>query len=141
MKKTKANSKRYKMTKKAWIIIVLGIFIVGLIVSAFIYINSEKYEKKKLQKTLTDWAEEYYEEKLVSVASGYIKSKAQDGESITINLDALKKFGKNTEIIKNSKNNKQCDDIDTYVSIKVDKNAQDISKDYEVERVILDCFN
>ena len=86
------------------------------------------------------WAEEYYTEQLVKVASGYIKTKAERGESITINIDALKKYGKDTSQIKNTKKNKQCNDIESYVSIKIKKDAKNIEKDFILEKVVLDCF-
>lgn len=145
MKKEKKNnlnkkSKKYKMTKRTWTILTILIIVIGLIVLGIVYINSERYQKNKMEKLVSKWAEEYYTDELVNVASGYINTKTQNDESITINLDALKSFGKDIEKIKNNKTGKQCDDIDSYVSIKVDKDAKDISKDYEIEKVVLDCF-
>ena len=146
MKKEKTNikskkTKKYKMTNRTWIILsIFSVFIIGLIIFLVTYMTSEKYEKKVLERKLSNWAEEYYTEKLTDVASEYIKDKASNDENVTINLDVLKKFGKDTEIVKNSRTNKQCDDIDSYVVIKVDKDAKDIKKDYKVEKVVLDCF-
>jgi len=145
MKKEEKNnlnkkSKKYKMSKKTWIILTISILVVILIVFGVIYINSEKYQRNKMEKLVSKWAEEYYTDELVNVAAGYINSKTQNNESIIINLDALKNFGKDIEKIKNNKPGKQCDDIDSYVSIKVDKDAKDISKDYKIEKVVLDCF-
>lgn len=136
------KKKKYKATKKTWIILtVFVIAVIGIVTSILVYTNSEKYEKKKVEKTMKNWAEEYYTEKLSKVASGYIKTKAERGESITINIDALKKYGKDTSELKNTKTGMQCNDIDSYVVIKVDENANDISKDYYVQEVVLDCFN
>lgn len=143
LKKNKMNkrSKKYKMSKRTWIILaVFIVVIIGVITVCLANKNSEKYQKNKMEKLVSKWAEEYYTEELVDIASGYIKLKASKGESISINLDSLKNFGKDIEIIKNKKTGKTCDDINTYVSIKVDKNAKDISKDYEIEEVVLDCF-
>ena len=61
-------------------------------------------------------------------------------ENITINIDALKKYGKDTSQIKNTKKNKQCNDIESYVSIKIKKDAKNIEKDFILEKVVLDCF-
>ena len=139
-RKNKKN-KRFKMSKRTWfILIIFALILIAITTFAIIYLNSEKYQKNKLEKVLSGWAEEYYTEELVKVASGYIKLKTQKGENININLDALKNFGKNTEIVKNKKTGRTCDDIDTYVSIKVDKDAKDISKEYKIEKVVLDCF-
>lgn len=138
-RKSKKN-KKYKMTKRTFGIFIVFTVGVTVLVLSIIYLNSEKYEKKKMEKTVTNWAEEYYTKELVNIASGYIKTKAGRGENININLDALKNFGKDTKIIENKKTGKKCDDIDTYVAIKVDKNAKDISKDYKVEKVVLNCF-
>lgn len=138
------NSKRkkYKASKKTWIILtVFAVILVGIIASVVVYTNSESYNKKQVENKMKAWAEEYYTEKLSKVASGYIKTKVERGESITINIDALKNYGKDTSELKNSKTGKQCNDIDTYVVIKVDSNAEDISKDYTVESVVLDCFD
>lgn len=135
------KKKKYKASKRTWII--LGTFLVILIcfvIGFFAYTNSEKYEKKKIEKKMEKWAEEYYTEQLVKVASGYIKTKAERGESITINIDALKKYGKDTSQIKNTKKNKQCNDIESYVSIKIKKDAKNIEKDFILEKVVLDCF-
>lgn len=145
MKSRKKNitikkSKKYKMTKRTFIILLLFIVIITILILGLIYLNSEKYEKKKMERLVSDWAEEYYTEELTNIASGYIKTKADRGEEININLDALKNFGKDIEIVKNKKTSMQCDDIGTYVSIKVDKNAKDISKEYKIKEVILDCF-
>ena len=93
-----------------------------------------------MEKLVSKWAEEYYVEEFANMASGYIKDKTSIGESISINLDALKKFGKDITIIKNSENGKKCDDINSYVSIKVNRQAKDISKEYQIEKVVLDCF-
>ena len=146
MKKEKNNvknksKKKYKMSKRTRIVLALAIFVIIILIVAILkYTNSEKYQKKKMEKLVISWAEEYYEDKLASIASLYIKSKANNNQNITINLDALKKFGKDTDVIKNSKNNRKCDDIDSYVSIKVEKDAKDIKKEYKVEKVVLDCF-
>lgn len=138
--RTVKKSKKYKMTKRTWIIFLSLILIICLGIFSVIYLNSEKHEKNKMEKRVSKWAEEYYTEELVNIASGYIKAKTQNNESVYINLDALKNFGKNIEIIKNSKTNQICDDVNSYVSIRVDKDADDISKDYKIEKVVLDCF-
>ena len=138
--RTVKKNKKYKMTKRTWIILLSIILVVCLAVISVIYLNSEKYEKNKMEKMVGKWAEEYYKEELVNIASGYIKTKTKNDETININLDALKKIGKNIEIVKNSKTNQMCDDVNSYVSIRVDKDAQDISKDYKIEKVVLDCF-
>lgn len=132
--------KKYKMTKRTFIILFAFIVIIAILILGLIYLNSEKYEKKKMERMVSNWAEDYYNEELIKIASGYIKAKSARGETININLDSLKKYGKNTEIVKNKKTGKQCDDIDTYVSINVDKDAKDIKKDYKIEKVVLDCF-
>lgn len=138
--RTVKKSKKYKMTKRTWIIFLSLILIICLGIFSVIYLNSEKHEKNRMEKMVSKWAEEYYTEELVNIASGYIKAKTQNNESVYINLDALKNFGKNIEIIKNSKTNQICDDVNSYVSIRVDKDADDISKDYKIEKVVLDCF-
>lgn len=138
--RTIKKSKKYKMSKKTFVILAAFLIVITISISGIIYLNSEKYEKKKMEKLVSDWADEYYNKELVSMASGYIKTKVNKEENININLDALKNFGKNIEIVKNKKTGRQCDDIDTYVSIKVDKNAKDISKEYKIEKVVLDCF-
>lgn len=138
--RTVKKSKKYKMTKRTWIIFLSLILIICLGIFSVIYLNSEKHEKNRMEKMVSKWAEEYYTEELVNIASGYIKAKTQNNESVYINLDALKNFGKNIEIVKNSKTNQICDDVNSYVSIRVDKDADDISKDYKIEKVVLDCF-
>ena len=140
MKNTK--KKKYKASKRTWIILSIFLLVLICIITGILmYTNSEKYEKKKGEKTMEKWAKEYYADQLVKVASGYVKTKAERGESITINIDALKKYGKDTAVLKNTKKNKQCNDIESYVAIKVNKNANDISKDFTVEKVVLDCFD
>lgn len=142
MKKEKNNKrKKYKMTKKTWIILSIVLVVIGLGISLVIYMNSEIYEKNKLEKTVTNWAEEYYTEFLCNKASSYVKEKAEKGENININLKALKDFGKNVEIIKNTKTKKECDEFGTYVYISVDKDASDIKKEYKIDKVVLDCFD
>lgn len=139
MKNTK--KKKYKASKRTWIILSIFLLVlICIITGVLLYTNSEKYEKKKVEKTMEKWAKEYYTEQLVKVASGYIKTKAERGESITINIDALKKYGKDTSQIKNTKKNKQCNDIESYVSIKIKKDAKNIAKDFMLEKVVLDCF-
>ena len=139
--KTSKKSKKYKMSKKTWIILIIfAIIILGLFVFKIVHKDTEKSEKIKMEKLVSKWAEEYYVEEFANMASGYIKDKTSIGESISINLDALKKFGKDITIIKNSENGKKCDDINSYVSIKVNRQAKDISKEYQIEKVVLDCF-
>lgn len=139
MKNTK--KKKYKASKRTWIILSIFLLVlICIITGVLLYTNSEKYEKKKVEKTMEKWAKEYYTEQLVKVASGYIKTKAERDESITINIDALKKYGKDTSQIKNTKKNKQCNDIESYVSIKIKKDAKNIAKDFILEKVVLDCF-
>lgn len=138
----KAKKKKYKASKKTFVILtIFVIVIIGIVASILVYTNSEKYEKKKVENKMKNWAEEYYTEKLSKVASGYIKTKTERGESITINIDALKNYGKDVTELKNTKTGKQCNDIDSYVVIKVSENANDISKDYIVQEVVLDCFD
>ncbi len=139
MKNTK--KKKYKASKRTWIILSIFLLVlICIITGVLLYTNSEKYEKKKVEKTMEKWAKEYYTDQLVKVASGYIKTKAERDESITINIDALKKYGKDTSQIKNTKKNKQCNDIESYVSIKIKKDAKNIAKDFILEKVVLDCF-
>lgn len=139
MKNTK--KKKYKASKRTWIILSIFLLVlICIITGVLLYTNSEKYEKKKVEKTMEKWAKEYYTDQLVKVASGYIKTKAERNESITINIDALKKYGKDTSQIKNTKKNKQCNDIESYVSIKIKKDAKNIAKDFILEKVVLDCF-
>lgn len=139
MKNTK--KKKYKASKRTWIILSIFLLVlICIITGVLLYTNSEKYEKKKVEKTMEKWAKEYYTEQLVKVASGYIKTKAERDESITINIDALKKYGKDTSELKNTKKNKQCNDIESYVSIKIKKDAKNIAKDFILEKVVLDCF-
>lgn len=139
MKNTK--KKKYKASKRTWIILSIFLLVlICIITGVLLYTNSEKYEKKKVEKTMEKWAKEYYTDQLVKVASGYIKTKAERDESITINIDALKKYGKDTSELKNTKKNKQCNDIESYVSIKIKKDAKNIAKDFILEKVVLDCF-
>jgi len=140
--KTNKKSKKYKMSKKTWIILTVVVLIVITIATcSIIYLNSEKYQKNKMEKLVSKWAEEYYLEELVNIAPEYVKAKANEGENITINLNALESVDKDISEIKNKKNNDTCDDINSYVIIKVEKNAKDITKDYKIEKVILDCFD
>jgi len=134
------KNKKYKINKRTFVILLFFCVIITISILSIIYLNSEKYEKKKMEKLVSNWAEEYYNEELVNIASKYIKTRAARGENININLDALKNFGKDIKIVKNKKTGRQCDDIDTYISINVDKNAKDISKEYKIEKVFLDCF-
>ena len=143
MKNEKDNvkvNKKYKISKRTGIILIITIIFIVLTITIIKYVNSEKYQEKRIGKLVISWAEEYYAEKFTDIAPSYINMKAENGENITINLGTLKKFGKDTSLIKNSKYNRKCDDIDTYVVIKVAKGAKNIKKDYKVEKVVLDCF-
>ena len=145
MKKEKNNRKKKKTGKfkisKRTLLICAAIICIVLMLAIVVYLNSEKHQKKKAQKTVLSWAKEIYEEKIADISADYVKYKAENGESILINLQTLKNLGKDTSVIKNKKIDRVCSDVDTYVTIKVDKNAKNIKKDYKVEKVVLDCFN
>lgn len=140
MKENKSTKKNKNMKRKKLLLAISILIVVFIIILTIIYMNSEKYEKNKMEKLVRKWSKEYYTTKLTDIASEYLIDRANKGEEITINLDALKKFGKDITVIKNSKTDKVCDEINSYAIIKIEKNTKDIKKDYKIEKVVLDCF-
>ena len=133
------NRKEKKNNKKGnRRLVILFIVIVILITFCILIFNSSYIKEKILEKKLAHMAEEYYTEKFIKIAKSYMAEKG----SISINLETLKDYGKDISIFKNPKTGKKSTDVGTYVTITIDKDTvKDWSKDYKVEKVVIDCFD
>lgn len=131
------EKKTNKKGNKKFLVISIVVILV-LLISCVLIFNNSYVKEKILERKLSNMAEEYYTEKFIKIAKSYMAEKGR----ISINLETLKDYGKDTSIFKNTKTGKKSTDVGTYVTITIDKDTvKDWSKDYKVEKVVIDCFD
>lgn len=118
--------------KKKVIIAALLTIIVCVVIGSIIYLNSNQYKEKDLEKSLESIGKSYYEDYYYPTIG---VDKIKTSKSIVITLDTIK----NTNTYRDNDDLKKldnCDKDNTYVKVTPIDPFRNV--DYKVE-IILDC--